>query len=136
MQNMSSDKSSLGLDANVVAGLCYVGNLVCALGLILSIITVITEKTNKLARFHAFQSILITVTTSVLGSIYWIAAVSCILIDNAVVGFPLFTFLLMGIMILIFLGLFIGMVFAAIKAFQGQIFKLPIIGKFADQFSY
>ena len=136
MQNMSSDKSSLGLDANVVAGLCYVGNLVCALGLILSIITVITEKTNKLARFHAFQSILITVTTIVLVIIYWIAAFICILIDNAVVGFPLFTFLLMGIMILIFLGLFIGMVFAAIKAFQGQIFKLPIIGKFADQFSY
>jgi uncharacterized membrane protein len=135
MQNMSSDKSSLGLDANVVAGLCYVGNLVCALGLILSIITVITEKTNKLARFHAFQSILITVTTIVLVIIYWIAAFICILIDNAVVGFPLFTFLLMGIMILIFLGLFIGMVFAAIKAFQGQIFKLPIIGKFADQFS-
>jgi len=135
MQNMSSDKSSLGLDANVVAGLCYVGNLVCALGLILSIITVATEKTSKLARFHAFQSILVSATGFILGIVYWIAAFVCIMIDNAVVGFPLFTFLLIGLMLLIGLALFIGVVFAAIKAFQGQIFKLPIIGKFADQFS-
>jgi len=135
MQNMSSDKTSLGLDANVQAGLCYVGNLVCALGLILSIVTVVTEKTNKLARFHAFQSILISVTGFVLGIIYWIAAFICIMIDNAVVGFPLFTVILMGLIGLIFLLLFIGLVIAAIKAFQGQIFKLPIIGKFADQFS-
>ena len=134
MQNMSSDKSSLGLDANVVAGLCYVGNLVCALGLILSIITVVTEKTNKLARFHAFQSILISATGIILSIVYWIAAFIAIFIDNAI-GFPLFSLLIGGLMLLIVLGLFIGIVFAAIKAFQGQIYKLPIIGKFADQFS-
>jgi len=134
MQNMSSDKSSLGLDANIVAGLCYVGNLVCALGLILSIITVVTEKTNKLARFHAFQSILISATGIILSIVYWICAFIAILIDNAI-GFPLFSLVLGGLILLIVLGLFIGIVFAAIKAFQGQIFKLPILGKFADQFS-
>lgn len=134
MQNMPSDKSSLGLDANVVAGLCYVGNLVCALGLILSIITVVTEKTNKLARFHAFQSILISATGIILSIVYWIAAFIAIIIDNAI-GFPLLSLVIGGVMLLIVLGLFIGIVFAAIKAFQGQIFKLPILGKFADQFS-
>jgi uncharacterized membrane protein len=134
MQNMSSEKSSLGLDANVVAGLCYVGNLVCALGLILSIITVVTEKTSKLARFHAFQSIFLSLTGLVLGFVYWIAAFIAILIDNAI-GFPLLSLVLIGLMVLIGLGLFIGIVIAAIKAFQGQIYKLPIIGKFADQYS-
>jgi uncharacterized membrane protein len=134
MQNMSSDKSSLGLDANVVAGLCYVGNLVCALGLILSIITVATEKTNKLARFHAFQSILISATGIILGIVYAIVGLVAGLIDNAL-GFPILTLCLVGLICLIGLGLFIGIVVAAIKAFQGQIYKLPIIGKYADQFS-
>ena len=30
----NSGKSALGLDANVAAGLCYVANLVCYLGLV------------------------------------------------------------------------------------------------------
>lgn len=134
MQNMSSDKSSLGLDANVVAGLCYVGNLVCALGLILSIITVVTEKTNKLARFHAFQSIFLSAASLVLFIVYLVLAVVAALLDNAM-GIYIFNLLLWLLLCLVWLVLFIGMVVAAIKAFQGQIFKLPIIGNLADKYS-
>ena len=134
MQNMSSDKSALGLDANVVAGLCYVGNLVCALGLILSIITIVTEKTNKLARFHAFQSVFLSVMWFVVVVIYWIMAIVGAVMDNAM-GFPLFSLVFMLLIGLILLLLFIGMVIAAVKAFQGQIYKLPIIGNLADQYS-
>ncbi len=47
----------LGLDANVVAMsvLCRQSCLLSRLNL--SIIVLVTDKTNKLARFHAFQSI-------------------------------------------------------------------------------
>lgn len=134
MQNMPSDKSALGLDANVVAGLCYVGNLVCALGLILSIVTIVTDKTNKLARFHAFQSIFLSVMWFALGIIYWIVAIVGIIIDRSL-GFPIFSLLLSLVLLLIAVVLFVGVVIAAIKAFQGQIYKLPVIGKFADQYS-
>jgi len=134
MQNMSSDKSALGLDANVVAGLCYVGNLVCALGLILSIITIVTDKTNKLARFHAFQSIFLSVLGFVFAFLYWIVAIIGAILDNAM-GFPLFSIVFMLLIFLIWLLLLIGVIFAAVKAFQGQIFKLPVVGKFADQYS-
>jgi uncharacterized membrane protein len=134
MQNMSSGKSSLGLDANIVAGFCYIGNLVCALGLILSIITVVTEKTNKLARFHAFQSIFLSGAGFVLFILYWILAIIGALLDRAM-GFYVFSLLLYLLLLLVWLVLFIGMVVAAIKAFQGQIFKLPIIGNFADKYS-
>ena len=134
MQNMPSDKSALGLDANVVAGLCYVGNLVCALGLILSIVTIVTDKTNKLARFHAFQSIFLSVLGFALGILYWIVAIVGIILDRSL-GFPIFSLLLTLVVFLIALILFVGVVIAAIKAFQGQIYKLPIIGKFADQYS-
>ena len=134
MQNMSSDKSALGLDANVVAGLCYVGNLVCALGLILSIVTIVTDKTNKLARFHAFQSIFLSVLGIALSIVYWIVAIVGIILDRTL-GFPIFSLLLTLLVFLIALVLFVGVIVAAIKAFQGQIYQLPIIGKFADQYS-
>ena len=134
MQNMPSDKSALGLDANVVAGLCYVGNLVCALGLILSIITIVTDKTNKLARFHAFQSLFLSALGFVLGILYWILAVVALLLDNAL-GFPIFWILLTLVIVVVWIVLVIGIVVAAIKAFQGQIYQLPVIGKFADQYS-
>src|SRR5687768_2901658 len=125
MQNMSSGKSALGLDANVVAGLCYVGNLVCQLGLILSIITIVTDKTNKLARFHAFQSLFISVLGFVFGIVYWIIAVVGAVLDNAL-GFPLFSLVLLLVVVLVVIVLLIGIVIAAIKAFQGEIYKLPV----------
>jgi len=134
MQNMSPGKSALGLDANVVAGLCYVGNLVCALGLILSIITIATDKTNKLARFHAFQSVFISVLWIVLIVLYFILMVVGAVIDHAL-GIGLFIFAFPLLIWLLFLVLFIGAIIAAVKGFQGQIFKLPIIGNFADQYS-
>jgi uncharacterized membrane protein len=134
MQNMSPGKSALGLDANVVAGLCYVGNLVCALGLILSIITIATDKTNKLARFHAFQSLFLSVFGFILGILYWIVLLIGAILDNAL-GFPIFSIGLTLLVALLWLVLLVGVIFAAVKAFQGQIFKLPVIGNFADQYS-
>jgi uncharacterized membrane protein len=128
-------KSALGLEPNVVALLCYLGNVVCALGLILSIITVVTDKVNKLARFHAFQSILLSVLGIVLLIVYWVLMFAGLLIDNALGSAPIFTLLCGGIVGLIGLALFIGVIIAAIKGFQGQIFKLPIIGNIADNLS-
>src|SRR4029078_8337098 len=66
MQNMSGGKTALGLDNNIGALICYVGNLVCALGLIYSIIVLVTDKSNKLPRFHAMQSILLSASAFVI----------------------------------------------------------------------
>ena len=134
MQNMSPGKSALGLDANVVAGLCYVANFVCYLGLILSIITVATDKTNKLARFHAFQSIFLSIAGVVVG----IGIMMAIFIGGAIdyaIGFPVVTSLLSLVFGLLGLAVLIGVILAAIKAFQGEIYELPVIGKFANQYS-
>jgi uncharacterized membrane protein len=106
MQNMSGGKTALDLDANVGAMICYLGNLICALGLIYSIIVVIQDKTNKLARFHAFQSIFLSVA-------------------GLVIGIPLY--------IVMFILVF--WIMAAVKAYNGQIYKIPVIGNFADKYS-
>jgi uncharacterized membrane protein len=139
MQNMSG-KSTFGLDANIVAGLCYVANFVCCLGLILSIITVIQDKTNKLARFHAFQSIFLAVLAIVVGIGIWVVIIVGSIIDGMLMfatglPIPIVTILLGLIFGILGLAIFIGVIFAAIKGFQGQILKLPIIGGFADKFS-
>lgn len=131
---MSTGKTALGLDANIGAGLCYVANFVCYLGAIYSIIVLVTDKTNKLARFHAAQSLLLIPLGIVLGILYGVGFGIGAAIDSAL-GFPLFTLLMVAIMGILGLGLFIGMIYAAIKGFQGQIFKLPVIGNLADKFS-
>lgn len=124
----NSGKSALGLDPNVAAGLAYIP--ICLVGLIMSIIIIATDKTNKLARFHAFQSLLLMAISIVLyivvGFIVGVAAAanSSAL---ALLGSLLYFVVLIGILIAI--------VFCCIKAFTGQIFKLPVIGDMADKWS-
>lgn len=134
MQNMSSGKSALGLDANIVAGLCYVANFVCYLGVVLSIIVLVTDKSNKLARFHAAQSLLLIPLGIVLAIIYVFGFLIGAAIDSAL-GIPVFMILVWLIVMAIGLGLLVMTIIAAVKGFKGEIYKLPIIGNFADNFS-
>lgn len=130
MQNFENTKSTFGLDSNVVAGLCYVANFCCYLGLVLSIITVIQDKTNKLARFHAFQAILLSALALLLGIVvnvtYGIAAAA----NSASLG---------GLAVLfsavLSLAVLAALIIAAVNGFQGKVFKLPIIGDLADKWS-
>jgi uncharacterized membrane protein len=136
MQNMNG-KTALGLDANVGALICYLGNLVCALGLIYSIIVIIQDKTNKLTRFHAWQSILLSILPVAVMIVYLILAAIGIAIDSAL-GIPIFSIiamLLYFVLLLMFLGMFVFMIIAAIKAFNGEIYKIPVIGNLADKYS-
>ena len=124
----NSGKSALGLDPNVAAGLAYIP--VCLIGIIMSIIIIATDKTNKLARCHAFQSLLLMGLSIVLyvivGLIVGVGAAA----DSgaiALLGSLLYFVVLLGI-----LG---AVIFCCIKAFMGQIVKLPIIGNLADNWS-
>lgn len=134
---MSGGKTALGLDANVGALICYLGNLVCALGLIYSIIVLIQDKTNKLTRFHAWQSILLSVVPIAVLFVYFILAAIGVAIDSAL-GVPIFSIiamLLYFVLLLAFLGMFVFMIIAAIKAYGGEIYKIPFIGNMADNYS-
>ena len=126
-------KSVFDMDANLVAMLCYIANFVCYLGLILSILTVVQDKENKLARFHAWQSIFLTILAIVLVPVYFVVGFIGGMIDSAL-GFPilsLFLFLIIGI---IGLALFVFMILAAIKGFGGEQYKIPVIGNFAEKY--
>lgn len=137
MQNMSGGKTALGLDANIGALICYLGNLVCALGLIYSIIVLVQDKTNKLVRFHAFQSIFLSLFPIITMIVYMVLAGIGIAIDSAL-GIPIFSILLILIyflLFLVFIGAFVFTIIAAIKAYNGEIYKIPVIGNLADKYS-
>ena len=138
-------KSTFDMDANLVALLCYLGNFVCMLGLILSIITIIQDKKNKLARFHAWQSILLSlipfVLLFVLFLLFFVGGIIGAAIDS-VIGVPIvslivmvLSFVLYIVAILSSLVLMVGQIIGAIKGYNGELFKLPIIGKMADKYS-
>lgn len=130
---MSGGKTALGLDNNVGALICYVGNLVCALGLIYSIIVLITDKTNKLPRFHAMQSILLSVTSLILFLPGYFIAVALLFMNSTITS--LLSTLIWLVLVVVGLALFVFMIVSAVKAFNGEIYKIPFIGNFADQWS-
>lgn len=135
MQNHG--KSVFDMDANLVAMLCYLANFVCSLGLVLSIITLIQDKQNKLARFHAWQSILLYVVPLTL-VIVWLVCFFIGMIIDALIGFPIVSSIMMLLYFVLFLvsiAGFVGMIISAVKGYNGEIFKLPVIGNLADKWS-
>lgn len=126
---MSGGKTALGLDTNVGALLCYLP--LCAINLVYSIIVIVTEKENRMMRFHAFQSLLLIV-----GCIVGVVAV--VLVGGILGGI---TGSFMISMLFSLLTWVIGLVFIAaaifmcIKAYQGTQFKLPFIGDMAEKWA-
>lgn len=134
MQNMSGGKTALGLDANVGALLCYLANIVCYLGVVYSIIVLVTDKTNKLTRFHAVQSLLILGAGIVVGIPLYVIMFVGVFIDAAI-GFPIVSGLI-GLILGVFgIALFVLTIIAAIKAYGGEFYKIPVIGNFAEKWS-
>ncbi len=103
-------KTSMGVEENVAAVLCYV------VGWITGIVFLVLEKENKFVRFHAFQSLLTFLPLSVLGWILgWI---------------PFLGWALAGLVWLLIVILWLILMF---KAYKGEKYKLPIAGDIAEK---
>ncbi len=132
---MDTGKSALGLDGNLAAALGY------PIGII-AIICLIMEKENRFVKFHALQSILLHVGFIVVAIAVWIigiilliagAAASAASGSSAAGGIVGMLFgLIWLVLIVAYLG---GLIFAAVKAYGGQDFKLPVIGSMAENFA-
>lgn len=122
-------KTALGLDANIGALLCYLP--ICAISLIFSIIVIVADKENKAVRFHAFQSLLLTV-------IYVVLLIGVLAIGGVLVGVT-GSSALGGLVSLLYfaviLGFLILMIVGCVKGFTGGSYKLPVIGDMAEKWS-
>jgi uncharacterized membrane protein len=123
-----------GLDPKVAAALSYIW--------IVGLIFYFIEKENRFVRFHAMQSVIFGITNSVImTALAILAAILTVVfsVGGAVAGGGLGTIigLLVWLIWLIFwlvcLALFLGLIFAAYKAYQGEKFKLPFIGNIAEK---
>ena len=132
MQNPPpAGKSSTGLDENVAALLSYV------FGWVSGLIFFLMEKSSQLVRFHAMQSILLNALVIVLAIVMIIVVSILVLILGqisgalaGIVGILSYLLYLAGCIAVLVLW-----VMCLIKAFQGQMYKLPIIGNYAEKFS-
>jgi uncharacterized membrane protein len=111
--------AGVGLTDNVAGALCYV------LGILTGILFLVLAPYNQNPRvkFHAWQSILFNVA--------WIAFWILLSIVTGMLHF--FALLLLPIEALIGLGGFFLWLFLMWKAYNNELFEIPIIGPFARQ---
>ena len=106
-----TEKTSTGLDANLAAALSYL------VGFVTGIIFLLVEKENRFVRFHAMQSTLVFAG---------IVIVDILLQIVPVVGAIVVIFLVGPASAILWLVLMF-------KAYQGEEFKLPLVGQLAAE---
>jgi uncharacterized membrane protein len=110
METKDLGKTSTGMQPNIAALLSYL------LGVITGIIFYVIEKENKFVRFHAMQSIVVF---------------GALLVFQVALRFiPILSLVLIPI---IGIASVILWVILMIKAYQGEYFKLPIVGDIAEK---
>lgn len=134
MQNpppVQTAKSSTGLDENLAALLSYI------LGWISGLVFFLIEKDSRLVRFHAMQSLLLNIVGAIIGIALWVLSIFSWIVLSQISGILSFLIsLVVGLAAFVIgIGLFVGVIIALIKAYQGQYFKLPIVGNMAEKFS-
>jgi len=104
-----TEKTVTGFDANVAAALSYL------VGFITGIIFLLVEKENRFVRFHAMQS-----TLFFLG----VVAIDLLLQIIPLIGFLVVVFVVIPASAIVWLLMMY-------KAYQGEEYKLPLVGQWA-----
>jgi len=126
---MAKAKTTMNLEENVASALCYV------LMWLTGIIFYFMEKENKTVRFHAMQSILTFLPLTIIGFIFgWIGAPSVgwgygyydVSYNPGIPALIWLSWAIYAVMFILWLVLII-------KAYQGEKFKLPVVGDIAEK---
>src|SRR4051794_22671244 len=110
MAPLHTEKTSIGLEANLAAALSYL------VGFVTGIIVLLVEKENRFVRFHAMQSTLLFA--------------GIVVVDILLQIVPI-----LGALVVLFVvipasaALWLLLMF---KAYQGEEYKLPLVGQMAS----
>lgn len=116
-QQQSNEKKVFGLEDNIAGAIAYLG------GFITGLIFYISVEENKFVRFHAFQSILISIPLFIL-SFIWSAIWSTL---------PYIYRVSYWISNLFWFLTWILFLFLMSKAYKGIKYKLPVVGNIAEK---
>ena len=111
MSPAHTEKTSIGLPANVAAAASYF------LGFVTGIVFLLTERENRFVRFHAMQSTLLFLA---------IVAVDVLLQLLPIIGALIVIFVVIPASAILWLILMF-------KAYQGDEFSLPLVGRLAAE---
>jgi uncharacterized membrane protein len=120
----SADGKVGPLSANLAGALAYFTFVPAVVFLF-----VVPYRKDRFARFHAIQCLLFSGAVSVLGVVLWLAGLGVLLIPR--LG-PLVVAVVDVVVALAAMFLWLVLV---VKAFQGEMFKLPVLGDFAERHS-
>lgn len=115
----SASSTSTGLQPNVAGALAYL------LGLITGIAFLVLEKENRFVRFHAAQSIVVSIAMIALSIA--LSILSTVLAFIPILGWIVAIVLSLGLG----LGSFVLWLFLMWQAFQGKEWEAPIVGAYA-----
>ena len=101
------EKTSLNIDENIESLLCYVGLWITGL------IFLLIEKENKTVKFHAMQSFILFLPMNIAGII--------------------FTIIFVYLAWIIWIIMLILWIILMVTSYQGQKFKIPIVGDLAEK---
>jgi uncharacterized membrane protein len=112
-------QTSTGLEPNLAGALSYL----C--GWVTGLVFYLMEKENNFVRFHAMQSIIVSAAFTVL-------FIACAILGNIpVIGW---LFYLVGYPV-VGLVSFIVWILLMVKAYQGERYRLPVVGELAEKHS-
>lgn len=130
---VGTGSSAIGLDGNLAAALGYPIAII-------AIISLIMGKDNRFVKFHALQSILLHVAFIIVAIALWIISFFLVIAGVAAssasntgeIGSLLS--MLIGLIWIVVIAAYIGaIIFAAIRAYQGNGFVLPMVGAMAQR---
>lgn len=122
-------QSSFGFSPNVAALLCYIWIPVT------SILVLVTEKQNRVVRFHAFQSLFLGLSIFAATIVLSVVIGILTLIAGAISPYAGLLVSVVSLLIwLVIAAALLGVwVLCLVKAYRGGTYKLPLVGKFAEQ---
>jgi len=124
-KSKGAGKGSKVSDSNLMAAIAYLGLLVFPLAPLLTLLIV---KDDRFVKFHSIQSLLIIGVGFVGGTILGIISIPITLITF---GFGFF--LIFPIALILMIGMMAAIVYCGYKAYEGEMYKLPYLGDFAER---
>lgn len=116
--------TSTGMDPKIAGLLCYL------FGWISGLIFYLIEKDDKTIRFHAMQSILLNIAIFVL----WIGISIVLGIFGLIPGVNIvIAILALPVYFVLWIGTIVVWILLMVRAYQGEMWKLPIIGDIAER---
>ncbi|WP_246604658.1 DUF4870 domain-containing protein [Chloracidobacterium aggregatum] len=114
----------LGLQPNVAGLLAYVP---CCIGLIMSVIFIVVEKSNRFVKFHAWQGLFFHLIVAAIGILNSILGT----VLGQISGALSLLSTLFGLVI--FLASLGASIFLMVKAYGNETTKLPLLGDLAEK---